>query len=281
MTGAEFSEPHTPAGRAGLAALRRAPATALVGLDFDGTLAPIVADPDDARAAPGAVAALAGLAAVVGRVVIITGRPAAVAAEYGGFAGAPGLAGLAILGHYGRERWDPVSGETTGPPPDPGVARVRAELPGLLSDAGIAAYVEDKGSALAVHTRRLADPEAALLTLRAPLEALAGRSGLVVEPGRHVLELRPPGADKGAALRTLLEETPASAVVFVGDDLGDLTAFDAVDALRAVGVPGLLVCSGSPEVSALAERADLVVDGPAGVVAWLAWLTNGLAPEGA
>ena len=58
-------------------------------------------------------------------------------------------------------------------------------------------------------------------------------------------------------------------MVFIGDDLGDLAAFDAVDELRADGVPGLLVCSGSTEETALAERADLVVDGPAGVVALL------------
>ena len=58
-------------------------------------------------------------------------------------------------------------------------------------------------------------------------------------------------------------------MAFVGDDLGDLAAFDAVDALRAAGTPGLLVCSGSTEVTALADRADLVVDGPDGVVALL------------
>jgi trehalose 6-phosphate phosphatase len=54
--------------------------------------------------------------------------------------------------------------------------------------------------------------------------------------------------------------------MYAGDDLGDLPAFAAVDKLRSDGVPGLLVCSGSTEVTELAERADLVVDGPAGVV---------------
>jgi trehalose 6-phosphate phosphatase len=62
-------------------------------------------------------------------------------------------------------------------------------------------------------------------------------------------------------------------VVFGGDDLGDLAAFDAVDELRASGLAGLLVCSGSTEEAALAERADLVVDGPAGVVALVRALT--------
>jgi trehalose 6-phosphate phosphatase len=55
-------------------------------------------------------------------------------------------------------------------------------------------------------------------------------------------------------------------VLYAGDDLGDLPAFAAVEGLRAQGVPGLLVCSGSEEVAELAKRADVVVDGPAGVV---------------
>ncbi|MDQ3431563.1 MAG: trehalose-phosphatase, partial [Actinomycetota bacterium] len=87
-----------------------------------------------------------------------------------------------------------------------------------------------------------------------------------LEPGRMVLEIRPPGMDKGAALRALVQERAARAVLFAGDDLGDLAAYDAVQGMRAEGVAGLLVCSASAEVGELAERADVVVDGPAGVV---------------
>jgi trehalose 6-phosphate phosphatase len=65
-------------------------------------------------------------------------------------------------------------------------------------------------------------------------------------------------------------------VAFAGDDLGDLAAFDEVERLRARGVPGLLVCSGSQEEQALAARADLVVDGPAGVVAFISHLIGAL-----
>jgi trehalose 6-phosphate phosphatase len=64
--------------------------------------------------------------------------------------------------------------------------------------------------------------------------------------------------------------------VFIGDDLGDLPAFDAVERLRGEGVPGLLVCSGSTEVSEVADRADLVVDGPEGVAALLQALADEL-----
>ncbi|GGR61075.1 MULTISPECIES: trehalose-phosphatase [Streptomyces] len=263
--------PQTQSGRDGLAALLARPRTALIGLDFDGTLAPIVADPEQARAHPGAVPALAALAPEIASVAVITGRPPEVAVRYGGFAGVPGLEHLTVLGHYGAERWDAATGTVTAPPPHPGVAAARAELPRLLERAGTGEgiWIEEKGRALAVHTRRAADPQGAFESLRAPLTDLAARHGLIVEPGRLVLELRPPGMDKGVALLDHARAVGAGCVVYAGDDLGDLPAFAAVDTLRAEGVPGLLVCSGSTEVTELAKRADLVVDGPEGVVGLL------------
>ncbi|MGC9378146.1 trehalose-phosphatase [Streptomyces sp. MH13] len=263
--------PATEAGREGLDALLARPGRAVVALDFDGTLAPIVADPDRARAHPDAVPALAALAPKVAAVAVITGRPAEVAVHHGGFAGVPGLDHLVVLGHYGAERWDAATGTLTTPDPHPGVAAVRAELPGLLARSGAeqGTWIEEKGHAVAVHTRRAPDPRAAFDALRAPLTDLAARHGLIVEPGRMVLELRPPGMDKGAALRAYVRELDAGAVLYAGDDLGDLPAFAAVDTLRAEGTPGLLVCSGSDEVPDLRARADVVVNGPSGVVALL------------
>ncbi|MCK8437991.1 trehalose-phosphatase [Streptomyces sp. D2-8] len=272
MSGTILPTPATKAGREGLDALLARPGKALIGLDFDGTLAPIVADPEKARAHLGAVPALAALAPKVAAVAVITGRPAEVAVRNGGFAGVPGLEHLVVLGHYGAERWDARSGELSAPEPHPGVAAVRAELPGLVEGSGT--WVEDKGRAVAVHTRRAADPQAAFEALREPLTDLAARHGLIVEPGRMVLELRPPGMDKGVALSEFAREIGAESVLYGGDDLGDLPAYSAVDALRAAGTPGLLVCSGSDEVTELRERADLVVDGPEGVVRLLAALAN-------
>lgn len=257
----------TNAGRSALAAIVDDPGGVLVALDFDGTLAPIVDDPEQARAHPGAVPALVALARRIALIAIITGRPAAAAVEYAGVAGVAGLEGVVVLGQYGLDRWDAASGEVSSPPPHPGIGQARSDLPAALADADAgAAFIEDKGSALGVHTRRMPDPGAALDRLRAPLARLASECGLSVEPGKFVLELRPPGIDKGAALRSLFEERGIRTVVYVGDDLGDLAAFDAVDDLRARGIPGLLVCSGSTEQTVLADRADLVVDGPAGVV---------------
>ncbi|MFD7920642.1 trehalose-phosphatase [Streptomyces sp. NPDC059740] len=263
--------PTTEAGRAGLAAFLADPRRAVVALDFDGTLAPIVPDPDSARAHPAAAALLTRLARALGSAVIVTGRPAEVAVRLGGFAQEGGEQRFTVLGHYGAERWDAATGRVTAPPPDPGVAAVRRALPDLLAaeSAAQGATVEDKGRSVAVHTRRAADPQGAYEALRGPLGDLASRHGLLVEPGRLVLELRPQGMDKGMALTSYLHEVGAGSVLYAGDDLGDLAAFDAVNRLRAEGLGGVLVCSGSTEVTALAERADLVVDGPDGVVGLL------------
>ncbi|GGL45827.1 trehalose-phosphatase [Planomonospora parontospora] len=241
------------------------PAGAVVGLDFDGTLAPIVPDPEAARIHPAGPEALARLGGLVGSLVVITGRPAATAVEYGSLAAVPGLV---VLGHYGLERWE--GGELSSPPPHPGLITVRAELPTLV--AGIAGVgIEDKGRAVAVHTRRTASPQAAFDALAGPVAELAAETGLAVEPGKFVLELRPPGTDKGVALGDFLRERSARSVLFAGDDLGDLAAFEAV---RTCGLPGVTVFSGSAELSV---EADIVVDGPAGVVELLGSISDAIA----
>ncbi|QIP85868.1 trehalose-phosphatase [Streptomyces sp. Tu 2975] len=267
--------PSTAAGREGLAALLERPGQAVIALDFDGTLAEIVPDPEQARAHERAVPALAALAPKVASVAVITGRPAGVAVRYGGFSGVTGLDRLVVLGHYGAERWDAVTGTVRAPAPDPGVAAVRAELPGFLDGIGAwqGTWIEEKGRAVAVHTRRAEDPQAAFDALREPLAELASRHGLIVEPGRMVLELRPPGVDKGVALSEYVREVGAGSVLYAGDDLGDLAAYGAVEKLRSDGVPGLLLCSGD-EVPELADRADLVLSGPAQLADFLAALAR-------
>lgn len=267
----QLPEPRTAAGAAGLAALLAEPARALVALDFDGTLAPIVPSPQDARPADGALAALGLLARLVGTVAIVTGRPVADALALSGVAGQEHLGRLVVLGHYGLERWDAATGELSSPPPLPGVGTARGQLPGLLATAGAPdrTFIEDKRHSIAVHTRRAADPDAALARLRPPLAELAAQTGLELALGRQVAELRPPDTDKGRALTALVRECRAGSVLFAGDDLGDLPAYDAVEALRTEGVPGVTVCSSSAEAAKVAERADLVVDGPAGIVALL------------
>ena len=246
-------EPRTPAGVRALQAIIASPGDTIVGLDFDGTLAPIVDDPEQAYADRAAVGALGRLGARVRAVVVITGRPVRTAVRLGGFDSVPGLGGMVVLGQYGVERWNADGNDVRGAPSAASrSSRSAEELPGLLAELGLAeARIEHKGRAIGVHTRTMADPEAAFARLGEPVQALAARHGLRVEPGRQVWEIRAPGMDKGAALRSFVAEVGARQVIFAGDDLGDLPAFDAVRQLREEGIQGLLVCSASYEEDAL------------------------------
>lgn len=262
--------PSTAEGAEGWRALQAAWGRSLIALDFDGTLSPVVDDPAAARPARGVTAMLARLAERVGTVAIITGRPALTAVE---LLHAAHVRNLIVLGHYGLERWTTKTGlvrmsDINGE----GVAAARLELPGLLAGLGAptGTAIEDKGESVAVHVRRTADPAAALGLLHEPLSALARKHRLRLEPGRMVFELRPAGIDKGAALERLAGEVGARAVVYAGDDLGDLAAFDAIDRLRAAGIAGLTICvgdaTGVDAVPALAARADLAVQSPAALI---------------
>jgi trehalose 6-phosphate phosphatase len=283
-----------------VAALLSDPGSALLALDFDGTLAPIVDRPEDARPAPGAIEVLRRLAARLGRLAVVTGRPAAEVVRLGTLSDIPGLR---VLGHYGLQRWQ--DGQLETPAPDPGVERARLALPELLAGAPRGVTVEDKEHSVAVHTRGTASPQQTLDELVPALWRLADEAGLEAVPGKFVLELRPPGVDKGSALRALVEEVAATTVVYVGDDVGDLPAFRAVAQLRQAGtITGLAVAAidypsrpgtsaetaGAAEpndasaptdpgrsddpLEALRAAADLVLPGPGAVVAWLAGIAD-------
>jgi trehalose 6-phosphate phosphatase len=253
-----------------LEAIVRAPSKTLIATDFDGTLAPIMDDPEQAYADPNAVAALGRLGERVGAVVVITGRPVRTVVRLGRFREVAGLQSMIVLGQYGVERWNATDDEYLIPPDPPQIRAVAEELPKILDPLGLAAArIEDKGRAIAVHTRSLPDSKAVLAKLAAPLGDLADRYGLVLGPGKNVWEIRAPGMDKGAALRAIVDETGARQVIFAGDDLGDVPAFQAARELATSGVAGLLVCSASMEEDALTELSDVIVDGPSGVAAWL------------
>ena len=268
----------TEAGREGWEAIVADPATAVISTDFDGVLSPLVEDPARARPEEGALDALARLAVSVQQVAIVTGRPALVATELTGVTGHPGLGGLVVLGHYGLERWEAATGKVTSDPVPAGVAEARSRLPELLQELGVPdAFVEDKESSLAVHTRRLPDPVGAFERLRTPLTELAESTELRLEPGNLVLELRPPGIDKGVALRRLLESTGAQSILYAGDDLGDLAAYRAIEEQRKAGLRAVLLATRSSNATELIEAADIVVDDPTGVVTVLTALSDAIA----
>ena len=264
------------------ALVRAAPAT-IVGLDFDGTLAPIVEDPAEAHIHPEAAEVLVALSQQVLAVAVVTGRPARQALDLGGLeevGNAIGEAGkeLYLFGQYGLERWSSTNRRVISPRPPPGLASFTADLPRVLRRADAAdAHIEEKGLAVAVHTRRVADPDATFEALLPVLEKQAARYDLVVEPGKQVIEVRSPGMTKGVVVNGLTEELEAGGFVFIGDDLGDVEAFDAVAGLAARGLPTLLVCSASDEESALVSRSDVLVHGPDGVLTLLRQLTSDAA----
>jgi trehalose 6-phosphate phosphatase len=258
----------------------------VVGLDFDGTLAPIVDDPESAHIHPDAPEVLLDLSTVVRAIAVVTGRPARKVLALGGLDEVGQEIGdggreLFVFGQYGFERWSSGRQRVVSPRPPQGLSGFLRELPSVLRAAGAGdAFVEDKGLAIAVHTRRLDDPTGAFERLEPRLRELAGRYGMVLEPGRNVIEARSPGSDKGVVVRDLAEETGAGGFLFAGDDLGDVEAFEAVLELRDQGVPTLLVCSASDEESALVARSDVVVHGPDGVLDLLRRFTRDARPAG-
>lgn len=265
------------------AALVRAAPETVVGLDFDGVLAPIVDDPAQAFIHPEAAEVLEALSAQVRAIAVVTGRPARQALDLGGLeqvGAAVDASGkeLYLFGQYGNERWSSTSRRVVSPRPPRGLASFTAELPRLLRRHGAeAAHIEEKGLAVAVHTRRLDDAATRFDELLPVLREAAARYDLAVEPGKQVIEVRSPGMHKGVAVRTLVEELGAGGFVFAGDDLGDLEAFEALRDLDREGLPTLRVCSASEEENALVELADVVVPGPDGVLALLRQLTEDAA----
>jgi trehalose 6-phosphate phosphatase len=229
-------------GMDALARLREAPERAAVLLDVDGTLAPIVARPEDAAVPEETRAVLRDLVARYALVAAITGRPGALGREL------VGVEGMEIAGSHGLELADGAD-EWRGRLQE---FRVTVDWP-----------VEDKGLGLSYHYRTHEDPALA----RAELEQVAERArsaGLRARFGRMVLEVLPPlDANKGTAVRALLGDRSLTRALFAGDDTTDLDAFEAVEELEV----GVKVAVGSGEAPPeLLAHADLVVDGPTGLV---------------
>ena len=239
-------------------------AHALICVDFDGTLAPIVPRPGDSRPAPGAIPALRRLAERGAQIAVITGRDARTVVQLGHLEAVPGLI---VEGLYGAEQWR--GGELTTPPEPASIRQLRAELPGIVAQGDPELWIEDKRLSLVVHARLTADPQAALEAVQDRIAELGGRLGLVVHPGRDVIELRLPGYDKGTALRRLAAELRPESILCMGDDIGDLPAFAVVAELREKGAPAWSVAAVSAEVPEVVAAADVQVDGPAGIVALL------------
>jgi trehalose 6-phosphate phosphatase len=234
---------------------RAAPADAAVLVDYDGTLAPIVLDPAQAVPLPGAAATLVALRARFAEVAVVSGRPVAFLAEQ-----LPpevtlcGLYGLeqrrdgTILEHPQAAGWRPRIDEV--------VAEAHRSLPPGVE-------IEHKGLSLTLHLRR--HPELADAA-RAWAADVAREVGLDLRPAKMSVELHPPvGVDKGTVVEELAGDLGLAC--YIGDDEGDLAAYDGLDRLAARGRSTLRVAVMTAESSpALLARADLQVDGPQGAL---------------
>jgi trehalose 6-phosphate phosphatase len=241
--------------------LRRRLPDVLVALDFDGTLAPLVTDPQTSRPVDGTAETLRALAGTGARIAIVTGRDAATVIRLGALDEVPGIV---VAGLYGIETWQ--DGSLVTPDTPDAIDTLRKRLPEVLARAGADPdlWIEDKRLSLVVHARRAADPEAALDTVRDDVAELAGELELEVHPGRDVLELRLPGYDKAGALRRLAADR--AGVLYVGDDLGDLPAFAEIRKMRAAGRTAYGIGVLSSGVEGIAEAADVHAADPAGAV---------------
>ena len=236
------------------------PSGAAVLTDFDGTLAPIVDDPASSRPLPDAVDTLHRLAARYGRVAVVSGRPAAFLADRLDLAGRAG--GLVAVGLYGMET-AAGDGITTDPRALEWLEVINGVADQAERDLPPGALVERKGLSIVVHYRTA--PAAGSWAAAWAVEA-AERTGLVRHPARMSEELRPPvPVDKGTAVAALIDGVAAAC--FLGDDAGDLPAFDVLDGLAGRGGIALKVGVRSDEApAALLAQADLVVDGPEGAL---------------
>lgn len=236
-----------------LASFRNGEGRAGVLLDFDGTLSPIVARPELARIRDGARDAIARLVGRYAVVAIVSGRTGDQLREL------VGVEGVRLAALYGlAEDAPPLSSQL--------IDSVRAAAAAIAGTR-----VEPKGGSVAVHFRAAEDPVAAHAGLIEALTPIATDAHLELLPGKMVLELVPAGRPlKEGAVERIVEEDRLDAVLYAGDDVADIRAFEALDRLAERGVRTLKVSVHGRETPvALSDAADVVVDGPAGLVTLL------------
>jgi trehalose 6-phosphate phosphatase len=229
-----------------LALLAEDPSRAALLVDVDGTLAPIVPRPEDARVPAATQSELRRLNSRYALVACISGRSSLDAQRV------VGIPELVYVGNHGLEL-------------DPDAPQWRDRLQSFLRDVEWP-DLEDKGLSASLHFRNAPDERAARTELELVADA-ARDQGFVARFGRKVLEILPPlTANKGTAVKRLLGDRGLRRGLYAGDDTTDLDAFGALDGLEVA----VRVAISSPETpTALTETADVVVEGPAALLALL------------
>jgi trehalose 6-phosphate phosphatase len=245
--------------------LRDPPSTAIVA-DYDGTLSPLVDDPDEARPVAGTVEVLGRLADSFGVVAVVSGRRLDFLLDQ--LRGVP--SSVRMFGLYGLE-WHGPNGMTIDPAARSWVPVVKEVADRLRAAAPPGVRVEDKELGVTVHWRQAPDMAS---WVESTVRHEADRSGLWAQPGKMAIELRLPlEVDKGTALRGLI--TPCSAACYLGDDTGDLPAFAALSEAAERGMATVSIAVvGTETPPAVIEAADLTVDGPEPAHDLLRWLAE-------
>jgi trehalose 6-phosphate phosphatase len=216
-------------------------------IDYDGTLAPIVDNPDEAYPHPEAPALLEQLDAKH-PLWIVTGRHLQA---LDGLLDMP----LRAIGLHGAQKGR-VGGTIRRLAPDEAVEALRRLRQTVPTGNGV--EVEEKDTAFAVHYRAANDEDEA----RDRIQAWANAVPDMLEAiwGKKVMELRPKGMSKGTAVRSIADEHPERIPVYLGDDVTDEDAFDALqDVDEAVTV----------KVGAEETKARYRLSGPDEVIAYL------------
>jgi trehalose 6-phosphate phosphatase len=252
-----------------VAALTERPDRTALLVDFDGSLALIVERAGDARPLADAPAVLARLATGLGRVAIVSGRPVGFLARH-----LP-VDGVELVGLYGMEQ--SIDGVySVDPRVGPYLVAVAAATAELVARLPPDVVEPKAGISVSVHWRTVPEQADAIAEIA---HEIGVRHGLAELRARMAIELRPPiDVDKSSATRALVEGFEVG--VFAGDDRGDLPAFAALS--RAVADGGLhrAVRIGVHSVEAppeLAAAVDVLVDGPAGLLALLTRVADEIA----
>lgn len=211
----------------------------LLGLDFDGTLAPLVKHPDLAVPDPRAVDLIAELAARdTIEVAVISGRARSdLKARLGE------VAGVVLVGEHGND----IGGTTA---PNKVVSQAEAFIRQLADEAG-GATVEVKPSSVTFHYRHLEDEQAGPFLDRIR-EWASSREEIRLLEGKKVIELTTATSDKGDAIKQLAGDRP---IVYLGDDVTDETVFEVL----SPGDVGIKVGEGPTSASHRVEDVDEVV----------------------
>lgn len=212
-------------------------------LDFDGTLVELADRPDSVIVDPALRDLLVRLQSTLnGRVTIVSGRSISQLDDF------PALSGMAMAGGHGVERRY-VDGRVEAPLPPSTLGQVERSLRALANqNPGL--IVERKSHGVALHYRLAPDLGARIGDV---MTTMAAENGLLLQPGKMMMELRTGSGDKGDAIRSFMA-FPAmrgTQPVMLGDDLTDEAAFEAAAALGGYGV---LV--GVPRKTAAKYRLD-------------------------